>query len=123
MIVFSSENACLSTTTWNCRGMGIDYEPTRIIDGVGTGKIRMARRFVSAMRGEPRHRTETMLELAAALEEVGRAEEAAKVREFADSLIAGAEEKLTQIDRRTGRRSTGSLGIPSVASTQRAGVQ
>jgi hypothetical protein len=75
------------------------------------------------MRGEPRHQTETLLELAAALEEAGRAEEAAEVREFADSLIAGTEEKLAQIDRRTGRRSTVSLGIPSVPSTQRAGVQ
>jgi hypothetical protein len=64
--------------------MGIDYDPTRIIAGVDTGKIRMARRYVRAMRGTPgidyASEVQTLLELAEALEEGGQAEEAARPR-------------------------------------------
>lgn len=70
--------------------MGTGYNPTRII-AADTGKIRMARRFVRAMR-EPRgFDYSTLLELAEVLEEAGRAEEAVKVLEFAFARIMRGE--------------------------------
>jgi hypothetical protein len=63
--------------------MGIDYDPTRIIAGVDTVKIRMARNWLSASGFKARR----LLELAEALEEDGRAEEAVKVRALADPVI------------------------------------
>ena len=66
---------------WHSGGMGTGYDPTQFVDGVDTGKIRMARRFVGAMRGT-RDFDRTLLELAGSLREAGRAEEAVKVLEF-----------------------------------------
>jgi len=74
--------------------MVIGYDPTRIIAGVDTGKISMARRFVRAMRGtrgiDYASEAQTLLELAKLLERAGRAEEAVKARELADPLIDDA---------------------------------
>lgn len=71
--------------------MGTGYDPTKFVDGVDTGKIRMARRFVSAMRGTRDFDT-TLLELAAALREAGRAEEAVRVLEFLYVRVTHFEE-------------------------------
>ncbi|CAG6397596.1 hypothetical protein NMG29_39265 [Streptomyces cocklensis] len=74
--------------------MGMDYDPTQCIAGVDTDKILMARKFVRIMRGTRGiaydSEARTLVELAEALERLGRVEEGSKARELAGPLIDDA---------------------------------
>nr|WP_168516547.1 hypothetical protein [Streptomyces sp. S1D4-11]QIZ01211.1 hypothetical protein HEP87_55765 [Streptomyces sp. S1D4-11] len=74
--------------------MGMDYDPTQCVAGADTDKILMARKFVRIMRGTRGiaydSEARTLVELAEALERVGRTEEGLKAREIAGPLIEHA---------------------------------
>jgi len=76
------------------------YNPARIINEIDTGKIRRARAWVGQMRGTATmfgySEIQALLELAEALEEAGRAEEAIKARELAAPLIDYALKPVNQ---------------------------